>query len=162
MRMTSVAASAAPQSGYQSELFRGFSSIGNKVSSRCSCLVGSIDANVISCQLTDRLKEGGLGGGFENLLSGVKNLLPSRKELIVSRIVSNIVSPTNEVSEVDDYLQFDPKLSKNAKIPRHKVAYQEAIVFVIGGGNYIEYQNLQEIASVRTRRHFIPDYMCLF
>jgi hypothetical protein len=30
MRMTSVAASA-PQSGYQSELFRGFSSIGNKV-----------------------------------------------------------------------------------------------------------------------------------
>lgn len=31
MRMTSVAASTAPQSGYQSELFRGFSSIGNKV-----------------------------------------------------------------------------------------------------------------------------------
>lgn len=52
------------------------------------------------------------------------------------------------MSEVDDYLQFDPKLSKNAKPSRHKVAYQEAIVFVIGGGNYIEYQNLQEVASV--------------
>ncbi|KAH8556036.1 Sec1-like protein [Umbelopsis sp. PMI_123] len=129
MRMTSVAASTAPQSGYQSELFRGFSSIGNK--------------------LSDRLKEGGLGGGFENLLSGVKNLLPSRKELIISKVVSNIISPTNEASEVDDYLQFDPKLNKNAKPSRHKVAYQEAIVFVIGGGNYIEYQNLQEVASVR-------------
>jgi sec1 family domain-containing protein 1 len=81
-------------------------------------------------------------------LSGVKNLLPSRKELIISKVVSNIISPTNEVSEVDDYLQFDPKLSKNAKPSRHKVAYQEAIVFVIGGGNYIEYQNLQEVASV--------------
>jgi hypothetical protein len=107
-----------------------------------------INANRHAIQLTDRLKEGGLGGGFENLLSGVKNLLPSRKELIVSKIVSNIISPINEVSEVDDYLQFDPKLSKNAKPSRHKVAYQEAIVFVIGGGNYIEYQNLQEVASV--------------
>ncbi|KAG2179061.1 hypothetical protein INT43_001911 [Umbelopsis isabellina] len=133
MRMTSVAASTAPQAGYQNELLRGFSSIGNK--------------------LTDRLKEGGLGGGFENLLSGVKNLLPSRKELIVSKIVSNIISPINEISEVDDYLQFDPKLGKNAKPSRHKVAYQEAIVFVIGGGNYIEYQNLQEVASFSEQRN---------
>jgi hypothetical protein len=91
-----------------------------------------------------------LGGGFENLLSGVKNLLPIRKELVVSKIVSDIMSPPqNEISKASDFLYFDPKVSKNSKAPRsHKVAFQEAIVFVVGGGNYLEYQNLQELANV--------------
>ncbi|CAO3652312.1 unnamed protein product [Cunninghamella blakesleeana] len=136
MRMTSMMASPNPASssgGFsQNDLFRGFSSIGNK--------------------LTDRLKEGGLGGGFENLLSGVKNLLPTKKELVISKIVSDIMSPPlNESSKADDYLYFDPKLSKNSRStssPRqNKVSFQEAIVFVVGGGNYVEYQNLQELAS---------------
>lgn len=120
-----------PQTGFsQNDLFRGFSSIGNK--------------------LSDRLKEGGLGGGFENLLSGVKNLLPTRRELVVSKIVSDIMTPPqNEVSKASDYLYFDPKVSKNSRSPRqHKVTFQEAIVFVVGGGNYVEYQNLQELATV--------------
>lgn len=118
--------------------------------------------------MTDRLKEGGLGGGFENLLSGVKNLLPVRKELVVSKIVADIMSPPqNEPSKADDYLYFDPKLSKqNARSPRqHKVTFQEAIVFVVGGGSYVEYQNLQEIAivSVKTieKKNWKPDHMCL-
>lgn len=131
MRMTSMISSPpAPQGGFsQNDLFRGFSSIGNK--------------------LSDRLKEGGLGGGFENLLSGVKNLLPTRKELVVSKIVSDIMTPPqNEVSKASDYLYFDPKVSKNSRSPRqHKVTFQEAIVFVVGGGNYVEYQNLQELAT---------------
>ncbi|KAI8048060.1 Sec1-like protein [Gilbertella persicaria] len=131
MRMTSMISSAPqPQTGFsQNDLFRGFSSIGNK--------------------LSDRLKEGALGGGFENLLSGVKNLLPTRKELVVSRIVSDIMTPPqSETSKANDYLYFDPKASKNSKSQRqHKVAFQEAIVFVVGGGNYLEYQNLQELAS---------------
>lgn len=131
MRMTSmIAPPTQPQTGFsQNDLFRGFSSISNK--------------------LSDRLKEGGLGGGFENLLSGVKNLLPIRKELVVSKIVSDIMSPPqNEISKASDFLYFDPKVSKNSKAPRqHKVAFQEAIVFVVGGGNYLEYQNLQELAT---------------
>ncbi|CAO0789793.1 unnamed protein product [Mucor circinelloides] len=131
MRMTSmISAPSQPQTGFsQADLFRGFSSIGNK--------------------LTDRLKEGGLGGGFENLLSGVKNLLPTSKELVVSKIVSDIMTPPqNEASKASDYLYFDPKVSKNSRSPRqHKVAFQEAIVFVVGGGNYVEYQNLQELAT---------------
>ncbi|OBZ87945.1 Protein sly1 [Choanephora cucurbitarum] len=131
MRMTSmISAPVQPQSGFsQNDLFRGFSSIGNK--------------------LSDRLKEGGLGGGFENLLSGVKNLLPTRKELVVSKIVSDIMTPPpNETSKANDYLYFDPKASKSGRSTRqHKVAFQEAIVFVVGGGNYLEYQNLQELTS---------------
>lgn len=91
-----------------------------------------------------------MGGGFENLLSGVKNLLPTRKELVVSKIVSDIMNPPqNETSKASDYLYFDPKVGKNSRSPRqHKVAFQEAIVFVVGGGNYVEYQNLQELTAV--------------
>ncbi|KAI8377346.1 Sec1-like protein [Blakeslea trispora] len=128
MRMTSmISAPAQPPSGFsQNDLFRGFSSIGNK--------------------LSDRLKEGGLGGGFENLLSGVKNLLPTRKELVVSKIVSDIMTPPPNDSKANDYLYFDPKASKSGRSNRQpKVAFQEAIVFVVGGGNYLEYQNLQEL-----------------
>ncbi|KAI9480294.1 MAG: Sec1-like protein [Benjaminiella poitrasii] len=131
MRMTSMLSTPAqPQAtGFtQNDLFRGFSSIGNK--------------------LSDRLKEGGLGGGFENLLSGVKNLLPARKELVVSKIVSDIMSPSQN-SDANDYLYFDPKVSKSSKTSarQHKISFQEAIVFVVGGGNYVEYQNLQELAT---------------
>lgn len=57
--------------------------------------------------------------------------------------------PQNEATKVSDYLYFDPKVSKNSRSPRqHKVTFQEAIVFVVGGGNYVEYQNLQELATV--------------
>lgn len=96
------------------------------------------------------MKEGGLGGSFDNLLSGVKNLLPARKELVISKIVGDIMNPPqNEPSKADDYLYFDPKLSRNSRALRqHKASFQEAIVFVVGGGNYVEYQNLQEIANV--------------
>ncbi|ORZ21153.1 Sec1-like protein [Absidia repens] len=137
MRMTSMISSPNPNAsgGFsQNELFRGFSSIGNR--------------------LTDRLKEGGLGGGFENLLSGVKNLLPTKKELVISKIVSDIMSPPqNEPSKADDFLYFDPKLSKNNRSPRqNKVSFQEAIVFVVGGGNYVEYQNLQELATANNQK----------
>ncbi|KAJ8663937.1 hypothetical protein O0I10_000212 [Lichtheimia ornata] len=137
MRMTSMISSPSvgQSSGFsQNDLFRGFSSIGNK--------------------LTDRLKEGGLGGSFDNLLSGVKNLLPARKELVISKIVGDIMNPPqNEPSKADDYLYFDPKLSRNSRAPRqHKASFQEAIVFVVGGGNYVEYQNLQEIANQNNQK----------
>lgn len=49
----------------------------------------------------------------------------------------------------DDYLFFNPKASKARVMKSGKVSYQEVIVFVVGGGNYLEYQNLQELARVR-------------
>ncbi|RUS30570.1 Sec1-like protein [Jimgerdemannia flammicorona] len=112
-----------------------------------SDLIGGI--RFIGNRLTDRLKEGGLGGSFENLLSGVKNLLPSRKELTSTKIVTSIMSPTGDTAETDDYLYLDPKISRDAsggKVLKNNVGFQEAIVFVVGGGNYVEYQNLQEYA----------------
>lgn len=156
MRMTSMISSPSigQSSGFsQNDLFRGFSSIGNKVSDisdRATRRGRNNGTNFGTPQLTDRLKEGGLGGSFDNLLSGVKNLLPARKELVISKIVGDIMNPPqNEPSKADDYLYFDPKLSRNSRAPRqYKASFQEAIVFVVGGGNYVEYQNLQQIATV--------------
>ncbi|MEQ2189750.1 Sec1 domain containing protein 1 [Goodea atripinnis] len=52
--------------------------------------------------------------------------------------------------ETDDYRYFDPKMLRGSEssIPRNKNPFQEAIVFVVGGGNYIEYQNLVDYAKV--------------
>jgi hypothetical protein len=51
----------------------------------------------------------------------------------------------------DDYLYFDPKSSRagdRPKAPRNKAVFQNIFVVAIGGGNYVEYQNLQEYADV--------------
>lgn len=52
-------------------------------------------------------------------------------------------------AEVDDYLYLDAKLLKGGDIaPKNRSPFQDAIVFVIGGGNYIEYQNLVDFIKV--------------
>ena len=45
----------------------------------------------------------------------------------------------------DEYRYMDPKsLRGGSEVPRTKTAFSDAVVFVVGGGNYIEYQNLQD------------------
>jgi hypothetical protein len=68
----------------------------------------------------------------------------------VTRIVDAVMMMKNELG-VDKYLYFDPKVPKKMRqsaTPRKNTPFKEAIVFVIGGGNYIEYQNIQAYARV--------------
>ncbi|CAB1331144.1 unnamed protein product, partial [Coregonus sp. 'balchen'] len=53
--------------------------------------------------------------------------------------------------ETDDYRYFDPKMLRGSEssTPRNKNPFQEAIVFVVGGGNYIEYQNLVDYTKAK-------------
>lgn len=45
--------------------------------------------------------------------------------------------------DTDDYLYLDPKLLKGGDVmPKNRAPFQDAVVFIVGGGNYIEYQNL--------------------
>lgn len=56
--------------------------------------------------------------------------------------------------ETDDYRYFDPKqlrVADASQVPKNRTPFQEAIVFVVGGGNYIEYQNLVDYTKVRFR-----------
>lgn len=134
-RMTSLTAAAsqvAPAPNTSSDIFKGFSSISNR--------------------LTDRLREGGVG--FDNILSGVKNFLPAKKELVVTRLLEALMDPYNcssqAMQDVDDYLYFDPKLprSTHGQKPRQmgnvKQSFDNAIVFVVGGASLVEHANIVE------------------
>lgn len=52
--------------------------------------------------------------------------------------------------EIEDYLYLDPKQLKVTEVPKNRAAFQDAIVFLVGGGNYIEYQNLVDYAKQKT------------
>ncbi|KAK4050541.1 Vesicle trafficking between the ER and Golgi [Microbotryomycetes sp. JL221] len=137
MRMSNLsAAPAAPaQTSAGGDLMRGFSSLSNR--------------------LTDRIRDGGIGGvNLENLISGVKNFLPAKKDFPVTRLVEALMDPQSASSQAlqdaDDYLMFDPRAGRSARpggASRHRQSFHEAIVFVVGGGSYVEYTNLGEYAS---------------
>ncbi|XP_072385254.1 protein sly1 homolog [Diabrotica undecimpunctata] len=87
--------------------------------------------------------------GSNFVMEGVKNLVIKRHNLPVTKIVDNLMEFKNS-SEMEEYFYLDPKQLKLTEIPRNRSAFQEAIVFVVGGGNYIEYQNLVDYAKVKT------------
>ncbi|KAJ3020810.1 Vesicle trafficking between the ER and Golgi [Thoreauomyces humboldtii] len=105
--------------------------------------------STIGSKLTDHLKDAGVSNHFENLVSGVKNLLPVRKDCPVTRVVDALME-NGQGGETEDYLYLDPKMPKvvggqAGKVPPGKRnAFGEAVVFVVGGGNYLESQNLWE------------------
>lgn len=82
--------------------------------------------------------------GSQFVMEGVKNLVVKKHNLPITRIVDSLME-MKSLQETDDYRYFDPKLLRatdSSTIPRNRSPFQDAIVFVVGGGNYIEYQNL--------------------
>ncbi|CAH8363622.1 unnamed protein product [Eruca vesicaria subsp. sativa] len=79
--------------------------------------------------------------------SGVKNLLTGDQQLAVARTVAALAEGKPN-PETDSYLFLDPRASK-ACTTSHVMgrSFSEAIVFMVGGGNYIEYSGLQELSQ---------------
>ncbi|KAE8543693.1 hypothetical protein D1P53_000409 [Cryptococcus gattii VGV] len=152
------AAAAQTQSGGGGggEWTRGFSALGNRI--------------------TDRLREGGIPTvGLDNLISGVKSFLPARKDLTLTRLVEALMDPASAsgqaLQDTDDYLFFDPKTSRarpgagaggaaggtgtgtgaggggGTGGTGGRNQFSEGVVFVVGGGGYVEYGNLMDWAS---------------
>lgn len=159
--MTSVPTVPAAQSA-SNELFRGFSSISNR--------------------LTDRFKDGSLGANFENLISGVKNFLPANKDITLTKITESLMDPASAsasaIAKTEDYLYFDPRSANargtmpalsqvrhqgsgsmpgglgsglgpgtGASFGQRRQGFSDAIVFTVGGGSMDEYGNLQDWAK---------------
>jgi len=69
----------------------------------------------------------------------------------VTRIVDELMELKSS-PETEDYRHFDPKQLRHvdgSQASKNRAPFHEAIVFVVGGGNYIEYQNLVDYARVR-------------
>lgn len=152
MTMMTSAPSQPVQPSTDINLFRGFSSISNK--------------------LTDRIG-GGFGVNLDSLVSGVKNFLPANKDITITKIVESLMDPTSAsssaIAKTEDYLYFDPR-SKDARgtmpgaqrqqnapggfgpgtsatFGQRRQVFNEAIVFTVGGGSMDEYGNLQDWAT---------------
>lgn len=153
MTMISSAPTQPQQTTASTDLFRGFSSI--------------------SSRLTDRIKDAGLGANFDNLISGVKNLMPANKDLTVTKITESLMDPqnasTSALQKTEGFLYFDPRSANargtmppsakdarsgtaqsrgiEASFGQRRQGFSEAIVFTVGGGSMDEYGNLQEWAK---------------
>ena len=76
--------------------------------------------------------------------------LTARKDLPVTKIVESLMD-LKPNSTTQDYLYYDPKVVKGSgttEVPKNRAPFEQAIVFMVGGGNYIEYQNLADFAEV--------------
>ncbi|KAG8364450.1 hypothetical protein BUALT_Bualt19G0130100 [Buddleja alternifolia] len=88
------------------------------------------------------------GQSISVVTAGVKNLLSSDHQLVLTRTVDALMEGKPN-PEIESYLVFDPRAPKSASVSSGshlKGPFKEAIVFMIGGGNYVEYGSLQEFA----------------
>ncbi|XP_065203264.1 protein sly1 homolog [Planococcus citri] len=90
-----------------------------------------------------------LSQGSSFVMEGVKNLVVKRHNLPVTRIVDDFLEGREPTTPDGDYRYFDPKQIKVTDVTRSKTPFYEAIVFVVGGGNYIEYQNLVDYCKTK-------------
>ncbi|KAF8031875.1 hypothetical protein BT93_D0941 [Corymbia citriodora subsp. variegata] len=89
------------------------------------------------------------GQSISAVTAGVKNLLSSDRQLVMTRIVEALMEGKPN-PEIDSYLLLDPRAPKSGtgtSSSHLKGPFKEAIVFMIGGGNFVEYESLQELAK---------------
>lgn len=88
------------------------------------------------------------GQSISAVTAGVKNLLSNDRQLALTRTVEGLMEGKPN-PEIDTFLTFDPRAPKSSSgtsSSHLKGPFKEAIVFMIGGGNYVEYGSLQELA----------------
>ncbi|KAJ1993228.1 Vesicle trafficking between the ER and Golgi [Coemansia spiralis] len=177
----------------------GTGSTGAGGSGGSSGAMGSSDLLGKFSSISNRLAGFTEGSSLGSIFSNVRNLLPTRKQLPITRVVESVMAGKSSTSSglgiggirtgigaggssgggsgggsnaiarmIENFVYFDPKQARrgnltgsNAGGPSHGSsaidgAAQEAIVFVVGGGNYIEYQNLLEFSQRSTpRKHIV-------
>ncbi|XP_061676539.1 sec1 family domain-containing protein 1 [Syngnathoides biaculeatus] len=97
-----------------------------------------------------------MNSGSQLVMEGVKNLVLKQHNLPVTRILDNLMEMKSH-AETDDYRYFDPKMLRGSEssVPRNKNPFHEAVVFLVGGGNYIEYQNLVDYAKSKAGKKIV-------
>lgn len=102
-----------------------------------------------------------LGAAYGQVLGTLSQVADNVNRLIISedkarasaRVVQTLMDQRGDQSVLDKYLLLDPKSSKSGEVMGiARRPFKEAILFVVGPGNYVEYQNCQDhvCATVRT------------
>lgn len=95
------------------------------------------------------LTEGKISEGLSLIALKMKLFIPEKKELPVTKIVQSVMDPQNapqdSLAVTDNYVYLDPR-TRGSKQPKRQT-YNLLMVFMIGGANYLEYQNLEEWAE---------------
>eukprot|EP00850_Spirogloea_muscicola_P000287 SM000001S04689 [mRNA] locus=s1:1778855:1782556:+ [translate_table: standard] len=90
------------------------------------------------------------GQSISAVTAGVKNLLSGGRQLALTRAVEALTE-AKPAPETETYLLLDPRGPRGGGIATAGAGargpFKEAIVFMIGGGNYLEYGSLQEYAQ---------------
>mmetsp|Transcript_69130 Transcript_69130/g.202434 ORF Transcript_69130/g.202434 Transcript_69130/m.202434 type:complete len:645 (+) Transcript_69130:116-2050(+) len=102
--------------------------------------------------LADRLRQGGQGL-LDAGLSNIKNILPSKKELVVCTVMESLMEQKASPA-TDNFIYLDPKVASAAggEAPRLRSPFRRGFAFVVGGGNYAEMQSVQEWAQSHQRQ----------
>eukprot|EP00922_Rhytidocystis_sp_ex-Travisia-forbesii_P064043 GHVS01095226.1.p1 GENE.GHVS01095226.1~~GHVS01095226.1.p1 ORF type:complete len:211 (-),score=36.56 GHVS01095226.1:19-651(-) len=86
-----------------------------------------------------------VGGGVGAMASGVRS----------ASMGMSGGGKTDSLTNPEEYLYLDPKaaqLGGSGEIPRMRTPFKQAIVFVLGGGNYVEATALQELATKQQKQ----------
>merc|ERR1712137_879395 len=94
--------------------------------------------------------------GEDFLSAGVnqlKNITQSKKELVICQILEGVMEQ-KPTGITENYVYLDPKAPVAAlgvEVPRVRGQFRRAIAFVVGGGNYVEMQSVEEWAKANGR-----------
>uniref|UniRef100_A0A915LRB2 Uncharacterized protein n=1 Tax=Meloidogyne javanica TaxID=6303 RepID=A0A915LRB2_MELJA len=102
------------------------------------------------------------------VMEGVKNLVPKKHSLPLTKMIEQLTEvkisggmqsvtglsvggSSNALDGADEFRVFDPKLTQGSIKDGLRSTYPvvDVIVFVVGGGNYVEYQNVIEWAKTK-------------
>uniref|UniRef100_UPI00358E54C0 sec1 family domain-containing protein 1 n=1 Tax=Myxine glutinosa TaxID=7769 RepID=UPI00358E54C0 len=94
--------------------------------------------------------------GSQFVMEGVKNLVLKKHKLPITYLLDNLMEMKNG-PETENFRYFDPKLihGNEPNISRAKTPFQEAVVMVVGGGTYTEYQNVVEYGRSKPGRRVV-------
>ena len=86
-------------------------------------------------------------GIFNLARAGVKTILGNEDRSVIVQIVDELVNGKS-TSLTEAYGYYDPSTGRTI-LPTDgsKAVYEDVIVFVVGGGNFTEYQHLQTYAK---------------
>ncbi|KAJ3672339.1 hypothetical protein LUZ60_007060 [Juncus effusus] len=86
------------------------------------------------------------GQSISVVTAGMKNFLSGGPQLALTRTVDALMD-SKPGTDIESYLLLDPRAPRAGAGAVFKGPFREAIVFMIGGGNYVEYRSLMELVQ---------------